>query len=133
MKEYPVKITDRSFIIQVGENARENWELIDYADKFDLWFHLDNVPSGHVVIKEILTKKIHVVIKNDIKDDIKNDIKNDFFGYPHELIHMACLYCKAQSKYKNNKTTVIYTTIANVKKEKNIGSVSIKNSKYVIL
>jgi len=133
MKEYPVKITDRSFIIQVGENARENWELIDYADKFDLWFYLDNVPSGHVVIKEILTKKIHVVIKNDIKDDIKNDIKNDFFGYPHELIHMACLYCKAQSKYKNNKTTVIYTTIANVKKEKNIGSVSIKNSKYVIL
>ena len=121
MREYPVKIADRSFIIQVGQNARENWELIDYADSFDLWFHLDNVPSGHVVIKEIITNKIPLVIKDD------------YFGYPLELIHMASLHCKTQSKYKNSKTSIVYTTISNVKKGKDIGSVFIKNSKYVIL
>ena len=121
MREYPVKIADRSFIIQVGQNARENWELIDYSDALDLWFHLENVPSGHVVIKEILTKGL---------DLVTND---DYFGYPLELIHMASQHCKTQSKYKNSKTTVVYTTIANVKKGKEIGSVFIKNSKYVIL
>lgn len=121
MKEYSVKIADRSFIIQVGQNAKENWELIDYADAFDLWFHLDNVPSGHVIIKEILSKKIPL------------GAMDDFFGYPYELINMACQHCKSQSKYKNSKATIVYTTVNNVKKGKDIGSVFIKNSKYIIL
>ena len=121
MKEYPVLIANRNFIIRVGQNAKENWYLIDRADDFDLWFHLDDLPSGHVVIKEILNKKVI------------STSKDDFFDYPYELINIASQYCKAQSKYKNSKVTIIYTTINNVKKGKDIGSVFIKKSKYIIL
>ena len=120
MKEHPIKIADREFIIQIGQNARENWQLIDYADDFDLWFHLDNQPSGHVVIMEILNKKI-----------AHNDDK--YFGYPIELILIASQYCKSQSKYKNTKSTIVYTLITNIKKGKIIGSVFVKNPQYVIL
>ena len=121
MKEYPVIIDNRNFIIRVGQNAKENWNLIDCADDFDLWFHLDDYPSGHVIIKEILNKKV------------VSTLKDDFFGYPRELIHIGSQYCKTQSKFSNSKVTVVYTTINNVKKGKDIGSVFIKKSKYIIL
>jgi len=121
MKEYPVTIDNRNFVIQVGQNAKENWQLIDEADEFDLWFHLDDKPSGHVIIKEILNAKN------------KFDIKNDFFGYPYKLVVMGSEHCKSQSKHKTSKVTVVYTTIGNVKKGKDVGSVIIKNSKRIIL
>lgn len=50
-----------------------------------------------------------------------------------ELVRIALQYCKAQSKYKNNKVTVAYTLISNIKKDREIGSVFVKNSQYVIL
>lgn len=121
MKEYSASFDNRNFIIQVGQNAKENWELIDEADTFDLWFHVDDKPSGHVVIREILNNKN------------KFDIKNDFFGYPYELILMGAEHCKSQSKQKNTKTSIVYTTIDNVKRGKDIGSVIIKSSKRIIL
>ena len=121
MKEYSVKISDRNFIIRVGQNSKENWNLIDCADYFDLWFHLDDNPSGHVVIKEILNKNL-VLTRT-----------NEFFDYPYELILIGSQYCKTQSKYKKSKVTVVYTTISNVKKGKDIGSVFINKAKYITI
>ena len=95
MKEYPVSVDDRNFVIQVGQNAKENWELIDEADDFDLWFHLDDKPSGHVIIKENLNKKIKI------------DVRNDYFGYPRELITIGAEYCKSQSKHKMTKESIV--------------------------
>jgi predicted ribosome quality control (RQC) complex YloA/Tae2 family protein len=126
MKEYPIKIGNREFIVQVGQNKKENWELIDYADGFDLWFHLNDKPSGHVVIKEILNIKITHNEKITYNE-------KEHYGYPFELILIASQYCKSQSKYKNTKVSVVYTTINNIRKGKDIGSVFIKNSQYVIL
>jgi predicted ribosome quality control (RQC) complex YloA/Tae2 family protein len=121
MKEYPLSFDNRNFIIQVGQNAKENWELIDGADDFDLWFHLDSGPSAHVIIKEILNKKNHFVINND------------FFGYPRELITMGSTYCKSNSRCPTSKVSIIYTTIENISKGKDIGSVIVKTSKCIIL
>jgi predicted ribosome quality control (RQC) complex YloA/Tae2 family protein len=123
MKQYHTTIQDRNFIINVGQNAKENWEIIDDADDFDLWFHVDDKPSGHVVIKEVLNNKQ------------KSYIKNELFGYPAQLITIGAEYCKQQSKNKtiheNQKVSIIYTTIDNIKKGKDIGSVIIKNIKYI--
>ena len=91
--------------------------MIDEAEEDNLWFHLENEPSGHVIIKEITENK---------KADNK---KNDFFGYPKELIILGSTYCKSQSKYKNKNAWIIYSTISNIKKGKEEGSVFVKKSK----
>lgn len=46
---------------RVGRNARENWDLIENAENGDIWLHLHNQPSCHVMIeckKEITQKHI---------------------------------------------------------------------------
>jgi predicted ribosome quality control (RQC) complex YloA/Tae2 family protein len=121
MKEYFFTYEDRDFIINVGQNAKENWQLIDDSEDWDLWFHVEDKPSGHVVVKEKLKK------------NNKIDIKNNFFGYPYELIVLASQYCKSQSKEKYSKVSIIYTTINNIKKGNEIGSVITKNTKSIVL
>lgn len=127
MKTYPITSTinqSRQFIIWVGQNSKENWDLIEDSDDFDLWFHIDNKPSGHVVIKEILSKENKNI---DIQDKIK------YFGYPSDIVLYACNLCKSQSKYKNEKVNVVYTLIKNVEKARDVGSVIIKNTQKITL
>jgi hypothetical protein len=125
MKIHNVSVDNRNFIIQIGNNAKENWILIDNADSFDLWFHLDDKPSGHVIVKEILNK-------NNLENS-SNDYKNKYYGFPYELVIMAGEYCKMQSKFKNTKNKIIYTLVQNIKKGRDIGSVIVENSKNIFL
>jgi predicted ribosome quality control (RQC) complex YloA/Tae2 family protein len=37
--------------IKYGKNAKENWNLIDESSSDDLWFHIDNYPSTHVLLE----------------------------------------------------------------------------------
>jgi predicted ribosome quality control (RQC) complex YloA/Tae2 family protein len=127
MKEHSVSYQDRNFTIRIGQNARENWDLIDNSDSFDLWFHVEDKPSGHVIIREQLNNK------NKSNTNTNTNTKNDFFGYPHEVILLAAEYCKSQSKEKGIKTPIVYTTIDNIKKGKDVGSVIVKNSKRIVL
>lgn len=39
------------YTIYIGENKNENWNLIDNAECNDLWFHVENLPSCHVILK----------------------------------------------------------------------------------
>jgi predicted ribosome quality control (RQC) complex YloA/Tae2 family protein len=39
------------FTICIGKSAKENWKLIDDSMPNDIWFHLDDVPSSHVILK----------------------------------------------------------------------------------
>ena len=90
--------------IKVGENAQENWDLIDSSSKMDIWFHLDKYPSSHVVINVPQNTKIENISSST-------------------LIYAASL-CKENSKQnKQTKICVIYTYIKYVKKGDTIGSV----------
>jgi predicted ribosome quality control (RQC) complex YloA/Tae2 family protein len=97
-----------SFQIIVGRNSKENWDLIDVSDKDDFWFHIDDKPSCHVfIVKPFNCESI-----------------------PKDVIIRAAQLCKEYSKYKNDKKVkIIYTEINNIKKSKDIGSVSIINLK----
>jgi predicted ribosome quality control (RQC) complex YloA/Tae2 family protein len=116
MKIYSnIIIGDINYTIKIGKNAKENWNLIDNSELFDLWFHLDDCPSAHVVISQ----------------DIK--INYDIF-YSNQIILLASEYCKANSKIKNKgKNKIIYTEIKNLKKGKEIGSVLVSNPKYIFI
>ena len=37
----------------IGISAKDNWDIIDNSDDW-LWFHLDDLPSPHVVINTTL-------------------------------------------------------------------------------
>jgi predicted ribosome quality control (RQC) complex YloA/Tae2 family protein len=98
--------------IYIGENASDNWKIIDNSNHFDIWFHLLGSPSSHVIL--------HLPDKH-----FKCDSK-------------ALLYCANLVKHKSKlkmekKVPVIYTFISNIKKGKEIGSVTtIKTNKLLI-
>jgi predicted ribosome quality control (RQC) complex YloA/Tae2 family protein len=100
-------ITDDTYennLILVGQNADENDRLIKESKQNDLWFHLANFPSCHLVIKN--TKK-HPVDK--------------------EMITYCAELCKTNTKYKNiASVTVHYCDIKQVKRTNVKGLVELK-------
>ena len=91
-------------------------KLIDESDPFDLWLHVENYPSGHVVIREKLLGKNELEVPD----------------YPNQIIAIGADYCKSQSKYAHYpKLKIVYTQIANLKKGKDVGSVFISKEKFI--
>ena len=95
-----IKINDINLIL--GQNSKENHNIIDNADSNDWWFHLDDYPSGHCIIET-------------------SELTN-------ELIINAANLVKENSKLKNNKKLkVVYLQVKNIKKTKNPGEVRLLN------
>ena len=92
-------IINNNIKYNLGKNAKENFILIDNADKEDWWFHLDNYPSGHCIVE---SKNLN-----------------------EEMIIFACNLVKNNSKFKDKKVKIIYTMIKNIKKTKTLGMVNI--------
>lgn len=98
--------------IFIGKNRDENWKIIDDACPTDIWFHMQDIPSCHVVLKTTYPIK-----------DVDKDV----------LKHCALL-CKMNSKAKNErKTRIIYSEIENVKKTKNVGEVNVYPFKILVV
>jgi predicted ribosome quality control (RQC) complex YloA/Tae2 family protein len=93
-------------IIKIGQSAKENWDLIDCSNKNYIWLHLDSFPSCHVVI----------------------EVENP----SNELLLEGARLCKENTKYRYMKNLKIcYTTISNLIKGNEIGSVSYKSNRKV--
>jgi predicted ribosome quality control (RQC) complex YloA/Tae2 family protein len=91
----------------IGRNARENWQLLDSAEPFDIWFHLDKQSSPYVILQVRDTKEV-----------------------PYGALVEGARLCKEYSKAKNDKSVpVIYCTVENLKKGKMLGEVITKNTK----
>ena len=91
--------------IIIGQNAKENWDLLDNNENF-LWFHLKSFPSCHVIILNENPKET--------------------------TIQKAAELCKENTKYKSLKNIKVnYTPIKNIKKSKEVGSVEFKSNKRV--
>jgi len=99
-----LSIIENNIVYRLGRNAQENFNLIDDAESEDIWFHLDDLPSGHCILKKP-------------KDSI---LTNEMKLFAGSLI-------KKYSKAKNNKNTkIIFTEVKNVVKTKNLGEVRLK-------
>ena len=115
MKKITHKIGDIVYYFFIGQNAKENWNLIDNSKPDDMWFHLDDFPSTHVVVSQDST--LHSEIY-----------------YPNQIIALGSNYCKSHSKKKNElKIKIVYTHIKNITKGKEVGSVFTSNEKYFII
>ena len=91
--------------ILIGENKNENWQIIDESAKNDIWFHIENFPSCHVIFS---AKDGYIVSKKDIK----------------YIANICKIHTKKCSFLKN--TRVNYTEIKNIRKGHEIGSVIMK-------
>jgi len=98
--------------INIGCDAKDNWDMIDKAKQNDIWFHLQNHSSAHVIL-------VMPTESTKIKDVSKMT-----------LIHCAN-FCKKNKINKENKNdlSVIYTEIKNVTKADKEGSVHTTNCK----
>ena len=95
----------------VGEHAVDNHDIIDRSNPCDLWFHVSNRPSCHVIAVIPIGKKYD-----------KKQI--------HKIVVQGSVLCKQYSKYASNtKLAVMYTPICNVVKTDIIGSVNVDTYK----
>ena len=95
---------DSALEVYIGQNAIENWKLIDrFYNKNYMWFHLEDYPSCHVFVE------------------------NDNLS-PEDIQQISEMCKDYTSKCKNKKDVkVCYTHISNIKKGKETGSVLFKN------
>jgi predicted ribosome quality control (RQC) complex YloA/Tae2 family protein len=99
----------------IGENAMDNFNVIDAADSNDLWFHVDGHSSCHVIadisaIENINRKNIRYIVTQ------------------------GAVLCKQHSRYSNQKkVTITYARVADVEKTNTPGLVVVQNQKQVVI
>lgn len=103
----------KEYEIYIGKNKEENWQLIDNAFSNDVWFHIDDQPSCHVILKNT--------------DDVKiRDI-------PRQVLKRAAYLCKINSLAKTQpKCDVIYAPISAITKTQIVGQVTINGQTKII-
>jgi predicted ribosome quality control (RQC) complex YloA/Tae2 family protein len=112
MKEELFEYDANIYTIIIGKNKNENFAIIDESVETDIWFHVENEPSCHVILKN--TSKTYDI--------------------PKQVIKRCAYLCKINSKAKTQKkSTVIYTTINNVIKTEIPGQVTVTNVKSVFV
>lgn len=100
----------KSYTIEIGKNKEENWLLIDNAINTDIWFHIKDQPSCHVILKNI--------------DKV----------VPRQVLKRCAYLCKINSAAKTMpKCNVIYAPISEVKKTQIVGQVVVGVSKLISL
>jgi len=110
---YIEKIKD-NVTFRIGENAQDNFDLIDDSNPHDIWFHLNNNSSSHVVAS------------------IPEGLKRKEKGY---VIRSGALLCKNDNaKSRTQKQVeIIFTAIRNVKKTDIAGSVELIESNVITI
>ena len=98
----------REFKILVGRNEKGNINLLDLAKKDDIWLHLKDAPSAHVIIK---TNKSKV---------------------PEDVLEMAAKFCVEFSVKGASRYEVDYTKRENLRRE-NGANVTYTNYKTIII
>lgn len=110
MKTAIFNYNNTTYTIIIGKNKNENWSIIDDASGTDLWFHISEMPSCHVILKH--DENLRFV--------------------PRQVIKHCAYLCKINSSAKTmSKCDVIYAPVSNVKKTNIVGQVTVTQSKMV--
>jgi len=103
----------KEYTISIGKNKEENWQLIDASQPNDIWFHVDDQPSCHVILKNSENVKL-------------KDI-------PRQVLKRAAYLCKTNSAAKTqSKCDVIYTLISQITKTSVVGQVNVAGGTKLI-
>jgi len=100
---------------RVGQSAQENFDIIGRSNPDDIWFHISQASSCHVV----------ATIPVDHRFD-KKQLK--------KIAIQGAVLCKQNSKYKSEPdVSIMYTQIQHVEKTPTIGSVIVDTYKTVVI
>jgi len=103
MKQETLTCGNKEYHVLIGQNSYENTELVDTSDQKNIWFHVANTPSCHLVLKT----------ECKIRD------------VPVQVIKWCAITCKNHSKSKSvQNCEIIYTQIENVETTKIPGQVN---------
>jgi len=95
--------------IIIGKNKQDNWRIIDESSPTDIWFHVADYPSSHVILKT--------------NGELLKNI-------PKQIINRCACLCKSHSSVPSMKNCeIVYTQISNVKKTNIVGQVVTQNTK----
>ena len=100
--------TGRQVRFLIGTSDKDNFQVIDASDPEDIWFHVEGMPSCHIVA----------------------ELKEMYNKYEmNEITRFGAQLCKEQhAKYKPiQNLPVVYTEVKNIKKTKTVGSVVTKS------
>ena len=103
----------QTFTYWIGENAQDNFDIIDNADPEYFWFHVNDSSSAHIIVSipETLDKKEQ-----------------------RYIIKKGAELAKQHSSRKSDKNvSIVYTKIKNVFKTDTVGMVHIINPKYTTI
>jgi len=102
-------------VFRIGENSQDNFDIIDLSNPQDIWFHVSNLASEHVI----------ATIPTD-----KNIDKKQL----NKIIIQGAVLCKQYSKHSSNKNLpIVYAKIKDVEKTEKVGCVTTSFSKIVII
>jgi predicted ribosome quality control (RQC) complex YloA/Tae2 family protein len=102
--------------IFIGKNQRENDRLIDMSSPSDIWFHVSNSPSTHVILK------------NDDEVSVKQ--------IPKQVLKRCACLCKSHSKSASVRNCeIMYTQIMHIEKTDVPGKVTVNknHSKTIVI
>lgn len=107
---------------RVGQNAQDNFDLIDDSSPDNLWFHIHGHASCHVVAAIQRMKE-----GQRMEEGVRYDKK--------QLRHIAtqgAVICKQHSKYKSEPNVqVMYTQIQHVVKTATVGMVTVSTYRTI--
>jgi predicted ribosome quality control (RQC) complex YloA/Tae2 family protein len=109
MKKEVFTYNNVEYLIYIGKDKSENWALIDAAVPSDIWFHVKDVPSCHVILK----------CSGKLKD------------VPRAVLSRCFILCKQNSPKSSEKSEIIYAPINNVKKGCHEGQVVVTSAKVL--
>lgn len=89
---------EKEYTILIGENAKDNTELVKESDPDDIWFHLEKESSPHIILK---------TDNNYISQELLKQTASKLYKYKNQ-------------HYLDN---VIYTQVKNVRITKTPGLV----------
>jgi len=128
MKTISIQGSPKDVTFLVGTCAQDNFDIIDISEPDDIWFHVRDGSSCHVIgrLSGIAKGDRELSGDNLLSQDnakIQVDEKLDKKTI-HKIIKQGALLCKQESRYKSTKNlAIIYTKLRNVQKTSIIGSV----------
>ena len=98
------------YTIHSGKSAKGNDKLLDESSPNDVWFHVADAPSSHIILSNPTNLAINKI--------------------PRQVIKRCACICKASAKL-STKCAIIYTERANVEKTEILGRVTTTNVRTI--
>jgi predicted ribosome quality control (RQC) complex YloA/Tae2 family protein len=105
---------DAHICYYIGQNAQDNFFVLDNAKPDDLWFHLEDMSSCHVVAS---IPEHHNIDRKTLK----------------QIIKTGALLCKTNTLKARplHNINVMYTTVKNVSKSPTCGTVHAEKAQTI--